>query len=251
MAFISNLSVSNESLHATQILQKLWYAKFEILPLQMTGFSQSQFAYNLGGASAYVSALLICSPIVYCFIRDYTKEFKVIAPIFIIAIYSRILNLYGNLSQWCAYDNILPVGLFRGFAGLCVGAWCYLVFVKRIEKLPLKALNLLLISAVTFSFILFSFGSATDLVLCPFVFGAIISVYKYSGKSIFSKVSVYLGRISYMIFVLHTSIILIMRDFLKSKLSLGIIVLFFTIEICSAIIANFILEKLKYGKCNR
>ncbi len=220
----------------------------------MIGFSQSQFAYNVGGASAYVSALLICSPIVYCFIRDYLKEFKVIAPIFIIAIYSRILNLYGNLSQWCAYDNILPVGLFRGFSGLCVGALCFLVLVKRIEKLPLKALNLLLISAVTFSFILFSFGSATDLVLCPFVFGAIISVlyvYKYSGKSIFSKVSVYLGRISYMIFVLHTSIILIMRDFFKSKPSLGIIVLFFTIEICSAIIANFILEKLKYGKCNR
>lgn len=105
-------------------LKLLWHSKWEIAYLQLSGIEQT--APTINGVTSYIPALLAASLILHyllCNHRKFTTNIvSVLAPI---AIYSHIMNTYGNLSQWIPYENWYTIGILRAIAGMSLGIFAY------------------------------------------------------------------------------------------------------------------------------
>lgn len=115
----------NEIRNLDDILITLFAAKWEIFFLQLSGFDPGAPVIN--GVTAYIPALLFASLVIYYMIKKHFMLFiNIIIPILPIFIYAHIINLYGNLSQWMAFENWYTIGMFRGLAGTLIGAGTYI-----------------------------------------------------------------------------------------------------------------------------
>lgn len=126
MSFVLNfvLICYNNHYQFSDALLRLWSSKWELLLLNMSGFalpSTSDVIY--GGAPEYISALLMASLILCWLISRHEKlYFNVLAPLLVLAFYTRILVLTGNLSQWNYVDQFYTLGFLRAIAGMSLGA---------------------------------------------------------------------------------------------------------------------------------
>ena len=246
IAFAVSIITSNEPLPIMKIPRLIWAALPEITLTQMTGLWDSS-TYNIGGAAAYISVLLVCSPIIVYLIRDHTKIFvNIVGPCAVVAGYSRILYLNGNLSQWNAYDGFVTMGVIRGMAGISLGALGYLVLVKKIEKIKKERKSLLLVALCMFSSLLFLNLAPVRLIIFPFVFTLFLSLLYCVDKndcgrgeiSKRNKIYLFLGSLSYDIFLLHTSVIILFRHFTRGQFSVIIFIMWIMAELILAFVFN-------------
>ena len=120
----------------TKAVEGLWSAKWEILLLRMGGLGNGSGVFNSGGAPDYISAMLLSS-LVLCYLIQYHKKLfcHVAGPLLILAGYSHILSMAGNISQWGTYDGFLTLGFIRALAGMSAGAlsyiWLHAAFTKQ------------------------------------------------------------------------------------------------------------------------
>lgn len=92
VAFVFSFCITNlvNDIKVKEWILLLWQSKWELLPLQMTGFVTSGVSYNV--ASGYVSALLISTFIIHFLLKNNFKIFiNIIAPSFIICGYARLI----------------------------------------------------------------------------------------------------------------------------------------------------------------
>lgn len=108
-----------------EIFRLLWNCKWEILFFQLSGFDVN--APIINGVTSYIPALLVASAVITYLIiehRKLTQNILVfIVPVFI---YSHIIDVYGNLSQWSMFENWYTIGILRGLAGCLVGVGAYI-----------------------------------------------------------------------------------------------------------------------------
>ena len=189
----------------------LWNAKWEILLLYNWGFNNNAIAYNVGGAPAFISVLILCTVVIHFFLSKHKDFFVcVFAPLVIAFSYGKLINEAGNLSQWLAYDGILPMGIYRGMADMCVGA----LFAILLEKWMTNRSNFLkfLIFIICCMFVIalgvFSGISHSDLVIYVFVFAFLVcTLDTMSTNKIINSLGLFLGKISIPIFMFHSGII--------------------------------------------
>ena len=104
------------------IVNIIWRSKWEAIFLQLSGIDPTAPVIN--GVTAYIPAMLVSSLlIVYLYQHHYKITVNILCVIIPIFIYSHILNNYGNLSQWMAYEKWTTVGILRGFAGMLIGVF--------------------------------------------------------------------------------------------------------------------------------
>ena len=194
----------------------------------MMGYDNLATFYNAGGAPAYISSLLICSLLLHYIIKHHRKAYvNVIGPMMIVWGISRLINYYGNLSQWMAIDSIgINVGIIRGMADMSVGAVGGLL-VKSVEEAQLKEMSQKKrVSILGFSLMLLAtivlivfrneidFG---DLIFFIFIFVFAI-IFMHMGNVEISryihKVLIFLGKLSYPIFLFHYCALIWMKNYL-------------------------------------
>lgn len=206
-----------------QWIEGLWRAKWEVLLLGIAGFDNDASMYNLGGAPAYISALLICSLILHYFMIHYRNEMlHVWLPIGIVVIFGRIMNVYGNLSQWMTFDGICNLGLLRGFADMSVGIMCAFVIVPYLKGRKMLwggVKSLILLTLILGMLTIFrNKMSYNDMVYICLLFGFLISglyVLPAHTSDRISKWMIYLGKLSYPIFLFHYGILLLFKEYLS------------------------------------
>lgn len=207
-----------------------WEAKWEALLCTMTGYDNLATFYNAGGAPAYISSLLICSLFLHYIIKHHKNAYvNVIGPVIIIWGLSRLINYYGNLSQWMAIDSLgINVGIIRGLADMSVGAVGGLLVQSGSEyqftevspkgKKMLSILGFLSLILTTIFLIIFrnmiDFG---DLIFFVFVFalGIILLNLGYTGRdSLINKVFLFAGKLSYPIFLFHYCVLIWLKNYI-------------------------------------
>lgn len=101
------------------------YCIYEILLLPQTGIYKTFLNLPLW----YLSAYFICLPLLIFLLRKYKDGFYYIGSIIIpLLIYGFICRTHIHLDIWSFKSKILFIGLFRTFAGLCIGVCSYRIF---------------------------------------------------------------------------------------------------------------------------
>lgn len=212
--------IVNEINNLKSILLLLWNSKWELLFLNLAGFDST--APIINGVVGYIPALLCASLLIhYLLTKHHRLTVNIIAPILPIFIYSHIVFKYGNLSQWLEYENWYTVGILRGIAGCLVGVAAFEIFSK------LKKKNIYIyFGAATIPFIMglviFSNEiSYNDEILYPFIFSILIaSIYFTPQINIngWTKNKIlYLGKISYNLYVAHYGICYLLKVWIPNK----------------------------------
>lgn len=225
LGFVFSFIVTNitSSVPVKQWMILLWKAKWEILLCTQCGFDNN-IIYNGGGAASQLSVLFICSLIIYTLLAKYkTIYINIIAPIVIIGGLGRIINIYGNLSQWLAFDVFFTVGILRGFIDMSVGVLAAEIFYPWVKNagrswvirvgifIPSIFILLLVIGRNQISF--------NDLILYIFLFAwLVVSIYSSSIQisDRINDIVVYLGKLSYPIFLFHYGIIVLLKTYLPN-----------------------------------
>ncbi len=203
--------IINQIQGINHILSILFLAKWEIFFMQLTGYDLK--APMINGVTAYISALLGSSLVIHYLLKNHDRLLiNILIPIAPIFIYSHIIYTYGNLSQWMAYENWYTIGLFRGIAGMLVGAGAYLYSEQKQvrggigKKDRMISLGIGCIAIVALVWYRNSL-SYSDEILYPYIFGMILrSIYFRERKkvnTILEKVCLLLGKCSYHIFLIH------------------------------------------------
>lgn len=93
-------------------IQYLWLAKYELLMIHITGIDSN--IHYMNGVTGQIPVMIIAGVFIWYWIQRHRSLFINIAPFVSIAIYAHIINTYGNLSQWYAFENYFCVGIIRG-----------------------------------------------------------------------------------------------------------------------------------------
>ena len=209
----------------------------------------------INGVTAYVPALLISGLVLtYLLKYHYRLTINVIAPIGPILIYSHILIKYGNLSQWMAYENWVTVGVFRGIAGTLLGVMAF----ELGGKCHLNAKLLRIFRAVCICLILALIvfrDSITyqDEAIYPFVFALLLwGIYydeaNYKIPQLLERLILYLGRISYNIFLLHYGVCHLLSQYAKDGKLSYIVPIYFVVTVLLAVLMDRFIYRVSHGK---
>ncbi len=219
--FLFTYVVTNmvEQLPLGQWAAALWGAKWEILLGVMYGFGGS--VYNKGGAPEQISALLLGSLILHFLITRHRPVFvNVIAPLTVIIGFGRIINIYGNMSQWMAFDGYINIGLLRGVADMCAGALCAAVLLPFFRKIKQRRVIVagVIIPCIFIVFLIWGrdFISSYDLILYVFLFGFLITALYAWQLRVPERINVmmlYLGRLSYPLFLFHYGMLILLKNY--------------------------------------
>ncbi len=222
-SFIVYCLVNNIS-EIKNVIYLLWQSKWEIVYMQLSGIDPT--APMINGVTGYIPALLASGLIIHYLLNNYYKLtlnlVSVFAPIFI---YSHIVNIYGNLSQWLNYENWYTVGILRGLAGMLLGVLAYeMVCYIRSSKggcsycRIITLFCLIMISALVFWREHINFY---DEVLYPYIFAVCIgSIYVEKAREINNKIEhiiLFCGKISLNIFVIHYGICYLLKYYIPEK----------------------------------
>ncbi len=252
LGFIATFIVTNIFFHTTLkgLLISLWKTKFEIFLINIFSLDPYTNLINLGGGSSYIGALLIGTLFVYYMIQNHKKVFQNLAPIFILCGYCLLLNTFGNLSQW-AHLITIPSGIIRAICGLSVGAFLYLTLNDKFKKLGNTKNSMIVIVSLFVAVGLIVFKNSInsfDLVFYVVIFGMMIaSSYNikipyvsntFVGIGLLNKICIYLGNLSYPIFIFHYVVIFYFKNFL-SPMSYKIELI--AVSFCTIILAMLIL----------
>lgn len=154
------------------ILNRIRQIVFEILLLNMAGFSE-QARYVNWYVSAMFLGMLILYPILLFFQEKYIY---VISPILAILIYGWISQNVGSIiGKEFAYYGILRLGVWRAIAGICLGSLCWIGsdYLSRIQWNTLGkvliSLGMLLSIAIIVSNAIFYPWSQQDFISILFI----------------------------------------------------------------------------------
>lgn len=232
-----------------RILKLIWSAKWEMFYFHLFGIDPT--APNINAVTAYIPALLIASLVLHYLLCNYKKiTVNIIVILVPIAGYSHIVNLYGNLSQWTAYENWYTVGILRALAGMSVGILAYnmsncMKIVKKGGIILTTGSLLMILGLVLFR----NSISYYDEVIYPYVFGICIgSIYarKIEDSKVFwKKVIIYFGRISLNIYMLHYGVCYLMRICCPEINYRSIAGIYLLLVIIFAIVVEAFLKKTK------
>lgn len=111
-------------------INRLRYLVFELLPLNMSGFSE-QVRYVNWYISGMFLALMLLYPVLLLFKENYVY---IISPLIVILIYGWISQNIGYVrGTEFAYYGILRLGVWRGIAGISAGSLCWSI-VEYLSK---------------------------------------------------------------------------------------------------------------------
>lgn len=239
----------NQVKNFENILKLIWDAKWEMLYFHLFGIDPT--APTINGVTAYIPTLLVASLMLHYLLCNYKRiTVNIIIVLVPIAIYSHIVNVYGNLSQWTVYENWYTVGMLRAIAGMSVGILTYsisnCVKIRRGGGIILTIGSLLMMLGL----ILFRNNiSYYDEVIYPYVFAICIgSIYKRKTEysSVFwKKAIIYFGRISLNIYVLHYGVCYLMKIYCPGKNYESIAGIYLLLVIAFAIVVEIFLKTLK------
>lgn len=231
-AFFMSFTIANFALKTPlrNYLKLLWEAKWEALLCTMTGYDNLATIYNAGGAPAYISSLLICSLLLHYMIKHHSRAYvNVIGPIGIIWGISRIINYYGNLSQWMAIDSIgINIGIIRGIADMSVGAVSGLLVKSAMENsskdMPFKKkktasiIGFSLLVLVTIALVILRNQIVfKDLIFFIFIFALAVTFIHIGHIEIdgyINRALLFLGKLSYPIFLFHYCVLIWLKNYM-------------------------------------
>ena len=228
------------------VLGLLWNCKWEIIFLQLSSFDGN--APIINGVTGYIPALLFASAIITYLLIEHRKLTQnlliIILPIFI---YSHIINVYGNLSQWSAYENWYTIGMLRGLAGMLVGAGAYIYGENVKDRLNKWNRVILLCICIIFivGMVLFRDKiSYSDEIIYPYVFSVLVAlIYFRDKKEIHHRIKnviLYLGKSSYNMFLLHYGICYLFSLFIPEKRYCLIAIVYLSIVIVSGLLLELL-----------
>lgn len=117
---------------------------WEVLLVSQTGLHTGE----INGADWYLSAMLLCTTIIYPILRK-NKDVggKIVLPLMMLFLFGYLCQTYEGLRGPTKWHNIFMKGFMRGFAEMCLGIITYQVTEK------LKSLDLNRFGAVVLSII--------------------------------------------------------------------------------------------------
>ena len=212
-------------------ISDVFYGWSELFLLQAIGIGDD---ISMNGVSWYLGALLFCSYFIYwilCSERkrgDYTgNRFTfVIAPLCFCVVMSYIWFSKGHLNYWTQKANILTGGIMRGFSGISLGCIAYEIAIYLERKIKRSRFSRTIASVfevggwlLVFR-IMYTKGGAKDFFI-P-ILGALLIISMYSSGSYFTqltnnKISGYLGRISFAMYLNQRIIIRPMQAFFPGR----------------------------------
>ena len=234
------------------ILASLWDSKNELFLLNMFVPDTGNPIMNLGGPPQYIGTLLLCTLILHFLVTKHRNIYvAVIGPLAVIIGYLHIYNLYGNISQWMAYNGFLYVGIIRGFAGMSLGALAYLVLLPRMKNVNCNTRKAILLGILVFISFLILFDECIkyeDLIFYVLIFCVLIVVGYIDDFNIDAKYKAFinmLGKLSYPMFVLHYPILKVIATYFPNKGYWGMLLLCESVVlICSALLQFGVLKNL-------
>ncbi len=241
------------------VIAELWNAKWEILLMQASGFANGSRTFNLGGAPAYVSVLLICSLPLFYLIQNHRQLFiNVIGPVCVVGCYCRIINQYGNLSQWFAFDGFFDVGLLRGAAGMSLGALAALAgvpYLKKAGAVIRGALGMFIIPAVVILLLVvfrnhLNFNDMLFVVLIFAFWIPDLHTIEFDLKDSISNLMLFLGKMSYPIFLFHYGVLLMLKHFgpvYRYRYSICIYLAVIIMIGCGGVFLNSLITRMRFG----
>lgn len=263
-AFIFSLFVYCKVYNA-DFFQTLYASKWELLMMQLSGLEPS--APIINGVTAYIPALLVASAILHFLINEHFSFFRnvfgLLVPIFI---YSHMIVVYGNLSQWNEFEGYFTIGILRGLAGMTLGAESYIIvaeWCKRWNKRVRLCVGMIagfMIAAMIFARDSISYS---DEVIYPYVFAVLLSIiYSREEKVIQNKISFfldrilcYLGKMSYGVFLMHYGVCKLLAYYFPGKSYLVMMLICIGVSIILGAIlmhlSNRIMSKFTGSSCRK
>ena len=244
VGFLFSVLTSGDSLCVA-----LWKGKWELLLLSVFDFEEGTAIYNKGGAVSYIGAMLFVSLIFYYLIR-YKKRLyvSVVSVICVLIGYAYIINNYGTISAWFQYNGVFSAGIIRAAAGMSVGAMAYLIhslhsgwpaWLKRF----IQGMGCMCVVGLTIKGELITYS---DVIFMVFVFAIwLVACYEdpLTNKPLLNRFFVFLGKLSYPIFLFHYGIIQVFkRNVLGWPLWQGVLVCLLS-TLCLSIF-TLVLEKI-------
>lgn len=101
-------------------------------------FAQMLFPYTnaINGITWYVSALVICLPVVIALIKYHRHIYSaVIAPVIAVIAYSFLLGGWGHVDFGFVWLGYINGGLIRAVGGLSAGVFCYYISCRYEEQI--------------------------------------------------------------------------------------------------------------------
>lgn len=235
----------------------LWGAKWEVMLGVMYGFGAA--VYNKGGAPEQISALLFCSLIIhYLITRHKTAFINVIAPLAVVVGFGRIINTYGNMSQWMAFDGYINAGLLRGFTDMCTGALCAAVLLPLLRKMKeswLVAAGMIMPGVFIVLLVMGrDYIDSEDLILYIFLFGLLVTaLYAWERRvpEKIDKILRYLGRLSYPLFLFHYGMLIILRTYAPNMRYRYGVTMFLFMTLLAAAAALLLQKAVKRWACDK
>lgn len=214
---------------AYTIKETLLYGWSELFLLKATGLGNN---ITINGVAWYISSLVICSFIIYWVLLRFRKtgdtegtRFSLFfAPIIFLLIMSYIWTTKEKLNYWTQSAFIFTGGFLRGIAGISIGCTAYTVvqaIKKKIGENPKPLIRVVasiyeLLGWGSVFFLMFKKGGkrdfiipflATTLIICMFSFNS------YLCSLLNNKISGYLGRISFPMYLNQMMFIRPLRAF--------------------------------------
>ncbi len=207
----------------------------ELLMLQTTG----AFYGPLNYPTWFFSVLIYGGAIVYAAVRYYTNiSVRIIFPVLIILFMAYCFNngKYMELEQW-GLIGCVPYPMLRGMVEISFGAMVGYIFFNYRQFFinNLRLLDILsILSLLLYCIIVIKSGINASYV---FVFIPIILIDAFTPGSWMSKlfkgkIWIWLGSLSFSIFVLHASLVALCRHFLHVVLSVDLPVVLIVYLIC-------------------
>ncbi|MCR5328176.1 MAG: acyltransferase [Saccharofermentans sp.] len=214
---------------AYTVNELVYYGWPELFLLKATGIGNN---ITINGVAWYISALVICSFIIYWILLRIRKSgdpearhFSLFyAPICFLVIMAYIWSTQEKLNYWTQSSFIFTGGFLRGMAGMSIGCTAYAfvqVIRKRIGENPNRRIRIFasiyeLIGWFIVFAIMFTRGGLKDFIIPVLSTTLIISMFSaksYLSCALNNKVCGFLGRISYPMYLNQSIFIRPLRAF--------------------------------------
>lgn len=184
--------------------QDLPYMAYEILLLPQSGI----YKILLNAPLWYLSAYMICMPLFFYLLGRFQDFFfhvgSVLAPLLI---YGFICRNHIHLDIWNFASGIPFIGLFRVFAGICMGVVCCRISLSLKDRYSYKVIGLILLGlAITYA--AFFHKTYADYFLVLMMTFGLAGIFS-AGRSVpirKNAISLFLGKYSVYLYCSHWTI---------------------------------------------
>ena len=209
MAFITLFLLKSYS--ATDVL---CYGCWELFLLKATGLGNN---ITVNGVTWYLSALVICSFLIYwvlCLENNYRKNnakafIGIIGPFTFAIIMSWMWNTRNDLNYWVQSAPVFTGGFLRGLSEMSLGCTVYVIVEKLKKNISCKYMSIL---ATPFEILgwcgifihMYAQSNKKDFIIPIFFALLLISMCvcdSYLTRLMDNRISAFLGRISYPMFL--------------------------------------------------